>query len=618
MSVAAPVRLTRVLVGLTRARPARLPSAAVTTPWLIGLVTLVAVELLRLSGVVARGPLAAVLVCLAAAANGPLAWWLGSRRALPVAVGGLALVRLLVQLPFGRVLPVVALGLGLALAALLLAVRACADPGRAARALALGVGADAALRLCGDQLDPVWHRGAAGWLPALLLVALLAALAWCLHREPAVRPVGGLPLALLGPPLAWCALLVGSPAFLSAAAGVSVGAAGLWVAGGVLAGVWAMGERWPAPAVSMLALAAFALLPGWAACPAAFAALAALPAVLRRALWLRPPAWAFLVPPWEPALAGAGSALGCLLIALPLGHGLDPAAFVLLTAAGLTLAALRAPRPAGLPRPFASVVLAVLLLAVPPLTGALRPAPAPLPTDSAGGIYRLLSWDVSASVDRAGQVRPQAVLDVVREAEADVVVLRGVPRGAARAGGFDLREWLARHLGATAVWAPAGERQSGTLILTGLPVTRSHTTRLPGEGVLATVEVRLADGATARLVAAGAEPGEETNRLLREALGEDPHVVLAGGLGAGPGSREAAALAAAGLHGAAAEDAAEGTAEGAAEGTAEESAEAERGPAHGSAGEQVLGGADVAFGDFGRLDARGFAHAPVAVTVYLD
>ncbi|RKN41675.1 hypothetical protein D7294_14410 [Streptomyces hoynatensis] len=587
-------------MGLTRSRPGTLPSAAATAPWLTGVAALVALELLRLSGVAARGPVAPVLVCLCAAAGGPLVWWLGSRRALPAAVGGLALARLLVQLPFARVLPVVAFALGLAFAVLVLAVRACADTGRAARALALAAGADAALRLCGDLLDPVWHRGAAGWLPALLLALALAGLAWCLYQEPAARPAGGVPLALLGAPLAWYGLLAGSPSYLSAEAEVSASAAGLWVAAGALAGVWAMGERWPAPAVLAPALAAFVLLPGWAACPAAALALAALPAVLRRALALRPPAWAALAPPYDLALAGAAGALGCLLVALPLQHGVAPGAFVLITAFGTALAALGAPGGPPLPRPFAPVLLAVALLAAPPLTGALRPAPAPLPTDTAGGIYRLLTWNVSAAVDRGGELDPGAVLDAVEEAGADIVVLQEVPRGLAGAGGLDLRAWLARQLGATAVWAPAGEPQRGTLVLTGLPVVGAETSGLPGDGSLAAVEVRLANGATARLVTARAEPGEATSRALLAAVGEDPHAVLAGDLGAGPGSPEARAALGAGLHGAEEAAGAGSTTDAAAE------------------GDRVLGARDVAFGDFGRLAARGFAHAPLAVTVYLD
>ncbi|WP_129840861.1 endonuclease/exonuclease/phosphatase family protein [Streptomyces sp. RFCAC02] len=583
---------------------------------LTALATLVAAETLRVAGTGAwtgAGALVPLLVCAVAALGGPLVWWLGSRAALPVALTAAAVARLAVQVPAARVPAVTAVAAGVAVAALLLTVRRL-DPARAARAVALGAGADLALRLPSAGLGPVWSGGVTGWTVALLSAAALAGGAELLRRRPPAapeRPVGVLGTALVGPALALYGAFLASPALLAARGGLAWDTAGLWLATGTVLAMAALArplpawERLASPAALLVATAVFLLVPTWPAAPAALVALTALPLVLRGALGIALPAADRLGPWGAQAAAGALAALGYTVLVLPHALGLLPALLPLLAVAGLGWAALRGAAGGPLGGTFRTVVLAAVLLAVPPLAGALRGTVDAPPTDTAGGMYRLLTWNVHQAVDRDGQVDPRAVLTVLEDARADVVVLQEVPRGTAAAGGLDLRTWLERRLGATGVWAPAGDRTTGTLLLTALPVVAADTGTLPGgERSHAVVDVRLAEGETARVVTAHTDGDTEQMAALVRALGDDPHAVLAGDLNAEPGSAAVEALLAAGLH-----SAQDGDQDLAGRDTA---VDPDRRV------DWVFGGRDVAFGGV-RLDRTDASdHLPLSVTVFLD
>ncbi|RBM21913.1 endonuclease/exonuclease/phosphatase family protein [Streptomyces sp. PT12] len=613
-----------------------------TPPLLVAVTALVALESLRVAGAVGSFS-AALPAVIAAALGGPLVRWLGSRRALPLAVAALAAARLLTQIPGARTVPVLAVTAGIALAALVLTVRDAAatsrnGPGRAARAIALAVAADVALRLPLDLLDPLWRGGAIGWLWAAACAGGLGALAWAAHIRPSMRtrPAGGVELAVLGPAFALWGALLASPAYLASQGGISLTWAGLWIAAGALLGTAALSAprlrtipglaKIPnvpnvplAPAALVLAVAVAVWVPPLAAV-AALAGLAALPATVRAALAGRP-LTVGRGAPLDVALAGAGAAVGQLLLVLPLHVRFAPGLFAVLTAAALAVAAghatraaraLPAPRPLG--HAFAPVVLAALLLAWPPLATALRAAPEPLPRDTAGGVYRLLSWNVHAAVDRGGELAPERILKVIRESDAQVVALQEVPRGWPGAGGLDLATWLERRLDVTAVWAPSADRRFGNLVLTSLPVVESSATGLPRAGgdmdrSFASLTVRLTDGEEARVVAThldgGGSPDARLAQLgpLLDAAGGDQATVLAGDLNARPGSEEIERVTAAGFR----------------------SAQDEIGdPARDTATspprrvDWIFGAPGVAFGDFTLTGTTASDHLPLAVTVYLD
>jgi endonuclease/exonuclease/phosphatase family metal-dependent hydrolase len=258
-------------------------------------------------------------------------------------------------------------------------------------------------------------------------------------------------------------------------------------------------------------------------------------------------------------------------------------------------------------RPAGAVLLAALLLAVPPLLGAFRAAPGPLPTDTAGGQYRLLSWNVHAAVDEQGELNPEALLDVIRDSGAHVVALQEVPRGRLSAGGLDLADWLTRRLDVTAVWSPAGGDGGdfGNLLLTSLPVLGTETGTLPGGRSYATADVRLAEGERARVAVTHLDPADAARQTgpLLDATGDGRHTVLAGDLNARPGSEPLEHIAAAGFH----------------------SAQDDTGdPARDTATspprrvDWILGARDIAFGGFGLPATTASDHRPLTVTVYLD
>ncbi|WP_059006956.1 endonuclease/exonuclease/phosphatase family protein [Streptomyces specialis] len=600
--------------------------AAPPLPLLTAVTTLVTLESLRLWGTTGTVAAAVPALCAAAAA-GPLPWWLGSRRAATSAAGALVVARLVAPFPAARTVPVVALVTGAALAALLLVVRRCtaADatggPESAARAVALGVGADVALRLALDLLDPVRRGGFTGWLIALFVAAPLGVLAWRADREATGETVadGGAEPGLLGPALGLYAVLLASPGLIAARAGISPAAAGLWIAAGTVLAVLLLPVRLPhraAVAVLPVAVLVIAWLPALSPV-AALAGVAVLPALLRRALAAR--LGTGRGPLADLALAGAGGALGATLLVLPDGF----AALVVcaaLAALGLALAAAFHPAP-GDPGTstgagtgpaadrFVPLVVAALLLAVPPPLAAARPAPDPLPTDTAGGVYRLLTWNVHGAVDRDGEPAPEAILEVIEESRAHVVVLQEVPRGASGAGGLDLAAWLERHLDVETVWARAADRQTGNLVLTSLPVRESASGGLPGGRSWARVEVGLVDGEQARVVTThldgGSDPDTRLEQLgpLLRATGDDPHTVLAGDLNALPGSPEIDRLRDAGFRSA-----------------QDENGDPDRDTAVSPARrvDWILGAAGVSFADFRLTDTRTSDHLPLTTTVFLN
>jgi endonuclease/exonuclease/phosphatase family metal-dependent hydrolase len=590
-------------------RPA--PFARTAQTGLIALTTLVALELLRVSGPVLDAvagrsgvplaALAAVLTYGAAALAGPLTWWLGSREALFAALCALAGVRLVLQIPAARGLPLVALGVALALISLLLAVRsvltgpAAPDgPARAARAVALGVALDVALRLPLDLWDPVWRGGLLGWTTALLLAAALAGLGYLRYREGSAAPVTVTrELAVLGPVLALTGVFLASPAFLAAQGAISQTSAGLWIAAGLGAGIAVLSL--PAPpqagrgAALLLAVAVLVLLaaPGALSGPVTLLALALLPALLARALDRRgaplggallgrlaervserlpgrsaahsahDPAHDLARPSALSGLtwAGLGCGLGYVLVVLPYqAHYEMPmpvpnATFPLLGAALIGWAAWRIPAPAAPPRPLIPLLAAGLLFAAPPLAEAMRAAPEPLPTDTADGSYTLLSWNLHYGVDRDAEVVPDQILRVIRDSGAHVVVLQEVPRGWPISGGTDLLTWLEQRLDVTAVWSPAADRQFGNLILTSLPVTGSDVQPLPqADGTMkrsyAVATIDLGNDISTRVATVHLQHADarETRLAQLETLlsghREDPFTVLAGDFNAEPGWKE--------------------------------------------------------------------------------
>ncbi|GAA3877864.1 hypothetical protein GCM10022227_39490 [Streptomyces sedi] len=598
-------------------------------PLLTAVVALITLELLRLGTTVlgGSGTVAVAAVPALACFAGPLTWWLGSRQGLTVAVGVLAGARLLVQFPVGRSVPLVGFALASALVALVLVVRrdmgdAAAGPGRAARAIGLAVAFDLALRLPLDLLDLIWRGRMLGWLLVLALAAMLGPLARAAATERLTRPEGGAQLAVLGPAFALYAMVLAAPGAVAVAGGVSLTTAGLWLGAGAAAGIALLSlpepaglgrwTRWALPAALPLAVAGVTLGPTALVAPSALLGLAVLPSVLRRALAV--PTGFGHGPQFDLALAGLGTGLSCVLLAAGYEFRLLPWAFALLLALVLAARATRVTEAPPLARAFVPVVAAVLLLAWSPLVGALRPGPEPLPTDTAGGMYRLMTWNVHSAVARDGELTPDELRSVIQDSGAQVVVLQEVPRGTPGAGGLDLVAFLERRLDVTAVWAPAADERFGNLLLTSLPVVNAETGALPRAGgdmdrSFADVTVRLTDGETARIVGThlhgGSSPEPRLAQLdpLLDRVAGDPSAVLAGDLNARPDSEEIETVRGTGLRSAQDE-------------VGDPSLDTAFRPERRV--DWIFGAPEVAFGGFELIDTAASDHLPLTVTVFLE
>ncbi|WP_030449489.1 endonuclease/exonuclease/phosphatase family protein [Actinocatenispora sera] len=251
-----PASTSRGPEATAPAEPASGPGAAGRAPLvaLLAVVTVFAVEGLRTSGPpldhvagaggVAVAALVALLVYLLPVLIGPLAGWLGARRATSAAVLLLVVVRLLEQaVPtpgFGTALTTTVVGLG----ALVLVSAQVVRIGRRGFALGivLGGAVDVAVRSAFGSWDPVWRPGLLPWLytvvACVLLVALLA------RTARAFGPVTGevRSFAVLGPYLALYVLILGSPAFVASQGGLGAPWATVLLLFGALLAIEAIGR----------------------------------------------------------------------------------------------------------------------------------------------------------------------------------------------------------------------------------------------------------------------------------------------------------------------------------------------------------------------------------------
>jgi hypothetical protein len=124
-------------------------------------------------------------------------------------------------------------------------------------------------------------------------------------------------------------------------------------------------------------------------------------------------------------------------------------------------------------------VTAVAVLAVGLASTGGTGTPAAVP----GRPLRVVEWNIRQAVSRDGTLAPDAIASVLRRGSPpDVVVLPETARGWPLSGDIDLASWLPRQLGVPYRWAPAADRQFGTLLLTRLPILGSGVIRLPVAG----------------------------------------------------------------------------------------------------------------------------------------
>jgi endonuclease/exonuclease/phosphatase family metal-dependent hydrolase len=246
--------------------PTTLPRPIRALTALVGLLTLVTLELVRASGPlldmafgqgVASAAGAALATYLLPGLLAPVLLVAGRRLGPlgPVVVGtaALAVARLLVQgltagARFGVGLATVALGVTvLTLAVTALAERAGGRP--AVAAVAVGLAGSVGLQLALGTWDAYWRHDPVGWSVTVAIVAGLVASAAAAHREtPSARPGRPGRVWALGLVLGLCAMVLANPAFAASQSGLP-----LAVAGPVLGVAWLLAAaglaRLPRPPV---------------------------------------------------------------------------------------------------------------------------------------------------------------------------------------------------------------------------------------------------------------------------------------------------------------------------------------------------------------------------------
>lgn len=116
------------------------------------------------------------------------------------------------------------------------------------------------------------------------------------------------------------------------------------------------------------------------------------------------------------------------------------------------------------------------------LASCARPHPANPPASAA--TFKVLVYNVHAGKDAAGKDNLQRVADVVRDANADIVLLQEVDKGTRRSGGVDQPAEYARRTGYQVRFGKSLDYDGGDYgiaILSRWPIRRDSTVHLPVE-----------------------------------------------------------------------------------------------------------------------------------------
>lgn len=395
-------------------------------------------------------------VSLADLRLGPSAWWmlallvpalapLVPRRAFPllVALAGLATSALVLT----RFTPWHVPAAALATAATLVALLRVASIGGALAGLAL----DGALLALGVSLEPSSLLVPAAFGVGALLLARRAPLpeadapGWL--AGAALGALLALELAFLASPYALSRWL-GAPAWLFAAAGglgLLVGATRLRHAG---PWIWIVGA---------LALVDLAL----ARSPLAPLSLALVQCAIGCAGARLSPR----LPSWSGSLAFAATLapLSFLLLYFRSPLGWSEWSLLVPLLAGLAVApALLLPRP-GRVRARAGATAAALLLGASAIAAAL---PAPIDAPAEDGTLTVVTWNVHQAFGNRGALDPAIYAAVLRDVDADIILLQESDTARLSSGHVDIVQWLARDLRMHAAYG-----DSGTSVLSRYPFT---------------------------------------------------------------------------------------------------------------------------------------------------
>lgn len=442
-----------------------------------------------------------------------------SRRSGSLAIAALALAgsRLALQLwpgdPAGSMV-LAAAGLLAFLALLAAAAPSAAASLSAGAALLVGALVDAAVHAAAGTRDLHWG-GPIGTTVTLALTLGLAVAAIRSRQSPGSGPaVSASPAALFawGPFLLLHLEILGNVARFSARTGLPTALSGALLGLGLAAAlrlgvgrgrVTPLGRTSVGVAAALLAAGVLgAGIPGWVAWPALFAAQlgAALLLLRATAATARDAGFGAAALPDRPGrrMAALGGGFLVFLIGLFAHYaGYDLAlpgnrtTWWLFTAAALAAAALsRGPRgPIRVPHPRALGLFAPTLALLPLLhpmpvaspDGAASRTPADPAPDPA--TLRVVSFNLHNGYDERGAFAFDTMMEKLKAAHPDVVLLQEVSRGWVVNGSADLLELARERLAMYAVAAPSVSRDWGNAILARAPLEPLGAVPLPPPGL---------------------------------------------------------------------------------------------------------------------------------------
>lgn len=143
----------------------------------------------------------------------------------------------------------------------------------------------------------------------------------------------------------------------------------------------------------------------------------------------------------------------------------------ILAAVLLALAAFikRPPAAEGVGDDWWAIALPVILLVVPLAIHFTQPERPIVQVD--GATFRLMNYNIHQAINTDGWVDPEGIALEIEAESPDIIVLQEVTRGWLISGGLDVGEWLSRRLEMPYYYAPAADNQFGNVILSRIPVT---------------------------------------------------------------------------------------------------------------------------------------------------
>ena len=185
------------------------------------------------------------------------------------------------------------------------------------------------------------------------------------------------------------------------------------------------------------------------------------------------------------------------LITLPFSYTTLPpfAAFIILLSAFVSSKRNDAPN-------FRFALVPLALLVIPLLLFVTRPA---IQQSTVTNSFRLLDYNTHQALTFDGWLDPEGLAQFIETEKPDVIALQEISRGWLIAGSLDVAEWLSRRLQMPYVYAPGHDYQFGNMIMTRMPITEWSFTRLPLRNVplgrtLLQIQISLENGKTLTMI----------------------------------------------------------------------------------------------------------------------